>query len=222
MRIRNPKLLPEVSGKAVAGEVIRIAKEDGVPGEYPFPTGTCPVSPEEEADLRITVRPLSEEEQEETLFLTPQCIVAGIGCRKGVPVQQMEDFLREKCAEAGYDPAALAGIASIDVKKEEPAILALAEKLGIPFVTFTAEELRAVPGEFPESAFVAEHVGVGEVSGRAAALMAVRMGSQLPQTEKEALTEDGASDAGYHMLLSKAAGEGMTLSLATIKWDRKL
>lgn len=214
MKIRNPKLLPRISGKAVAGEVIRVAREDGVPGNYVLPEGTCSVSSKETADLRITVRPLSEKEQEETLFLTPQCIVAGIGCRKGIPAEQLETFLRERCEEAGYDPAALAGIASIDVKKEEPAILAVAEKLGIPFVTYTAEELRAVPGEFTESAFVAEHVGVGEVSGRAAARMAVQMGRQLPWGEKERLWEEGAEEPKYRMLLWKATGEGITLSLA--------
>ena len=195
MRIRNPKALPGLSGKAVSGEIIRIACPEHLRVVCGTPEGVCIVSPEDAADIRITAFPLTKEELEstETLYLTPQCIYAGIGCKKNVPTQQMEAFVRSMCESSGIDPEALAGIASIDVKKEEPAILALAETLGIPFVTYSAEELQAVPGHFPESPFVEKQVGVGEVSGRAAARLA---------------------GEGYRMLLPKVSRWGITLSLA--------
>ena len=238
MRIRNPKALPRISGKAVSGDDIRIAwmipscageksdpeepsmrlantenlaaclenlriacgmSEDGnalsEDVDNDSPKGVCVVSSEDTTDIRITVCPLTKEELEstETLYLTPQCIYAGIGCKKNVPAEQMEAFVRSMCESSGIDPEALAGIASIDVKKEEPAILALAETLGIPFVTYSAEELQAVPGHFPESPFVEKQVGVGEVSGRAAARLA---------------------GEGYRMLLPKVSRWGITLSLA--------
>ena len=49
------------------------------------------------------------------------------------------------------------------------AVLLLAEKLERPFMTYSAEELEEIEGIFPESEFVQETVGVGNVSARAAA-----------------------------------------------------
>ena len=65
-------------------------------------------------------------------------------------------------------PQAVACLASIDIKKEEPGLLALAEKMGIPFETFSSEELLAVKGEFTASSFVSRTVGVDNVCERSA------------------------------------------------------
>ena len=212
MRIQNPKALPRVSGRAVAGAKIRIAWQEGakepagrileqIRGICGVPEGTCMVSPEEPADIRITLGPLPADilKEKDILYLTPRCLYAGIGCRKDIPAGQLEAFVREQCENLGLDAEALAGIASIDVKKKEPAILSLAKGLGIPFRTYTAEELREVPGDFPDSAFVEEQVGVGEVSGRAAMCLAGREG---------------------WLILPKAVGQGITFSLACNLGDR--
>ncbi len=196
--IRNPEALPYVSGKAVAGEMLRISFDTGLEsygkGVVSAADGITTVADSEAADIRITIRPLTEDETT-VLYLTPKIVCAGIGCRKGVDPGKLRSFVLEKCMEAGVDPSALAGIASIEQKKEEPAILRLAEEMGIPFYTYTAEELQAVEGEFADSAFVEETVGVGNVSERAAARMAGPQGKS-------------------RMLLRKTVGEGMTLALA--------
>ena len=44
-------------------------------------------------------------------------------------------------------------IASIDVKKDEPGIKEFCERNRIDFVTYTADELMAVQGEFSASQF---------------------------------------------------------------------
>ena len=65
-------------------------------------------------------------------------------------------------------------IASIDVKKDEPGIKEFCERNRIEFVTYTADELMAVQGEFSASQFVREHVGVDNVCERAAVLAGSR------------------------------------------------
>lgn len=62
----------------------------------------------------------------------------------------------------------IAKLVSIDLKAEEAGILRLAERWGIPFETFSTEELQLVPGTFAESEFVKKTTGVGNVCERAA------------------------------------------------------
>ena len=61
-------------------------------------------------------------------------------------------------------------LASIDLKKEEPALLALSGKYQIPFVTYSADELRRIPLVSAGSDFVKRVTGVDNVCERAAVL----------------------------------------------------
>ena len=67
-------------------------------------------------------------------------------------------------------PEAFEQIASIDLKKEEKGILSLSQDWQIPFVTYTEEELKQVPGEFTPSPFVKKITGVDNVCERSAVL----------------------------------------------------
>ena len=111
-----------------------------------------------------------------TLHLVPQVVFLGIGCRKGTEaeriVQAVETYLREQ----DICRAALCAVASIDLKKEEPGILAFCDsfsksmhrKASLPFLTFSAEELRRQPGAFTASEFVSAVTGVDNVCERSA------------------------------------------------------
>lgn len=103
------------------------------------------------------------------LPLIPRCVCLGIGCRKGTDPETLRSRAEDFLGKHGILREAVAAIASIDLKKEEPALLQLAGAWGIPFRTFSAEALRAVPGSFRESEFVRETTGVGNVCERAAA-----------------------------------------------------
>lgn len=46
----------------------------------------------------------------------------------------------------GLEPTQLKQLASIDLKKEEPAILAYAQKYKVPFATYPAEQLEDYRG----------------------------------------------------------------------------
>lgn len=102
------------------------------------------------------------------LQLVPSCLVAGVGCKKGTPVQALRDFVYGVLAEHGLHAAAVAAVASIDVKAGEAAVQELAAFFRVPALFFAAGELEAVQGDFLPSEFVQRTVGVDNVCERAA------------------------------------------------------
>ncbi len=106
------------------------------------------------------------------LQLIPRCIIVGMGCRRGKSYEQLKAFAVETLEELGLRRESVAALASIDVKKEEPGLVTLAADLGVPLLTFSAEQLEETKlsgWTFTESDRVREHVGTGNVCERAAA-----------------------------------------------------
>lgn len=68
-------------------------------------------------------------------------LYAGFGCRRGCPVETLAVLLRQTLTEHALPLSALRGIASIAPKAREPGLLALAERLGLPFICFDAGQL---------------------------------------------------------------------------------
>ena len=128
----------------------------------------------------------------ETLRLVPRAVVVGLGCRRGTPVQTLREQVQLALERAGVMEQAVACVASIDLKREEQGILELAREHNWEFITYSAEELMQVPGEFSESGFVRETVGVDCVCERAAV----------------AAAGDG------RLILGKQAANGVTVALA--------
>jgi len=77
------------------------------------------------------------------LHFAPQEVTLGVGCARDCPVEELAELVRLSLAEAGVHPAAIAAVSTIDLKADEPAILALARELGVPLRLFTAAELEA-------------------------------------------------------------------------------
>lgn len=105
-----------------------------------------------------------------TLVLLPRNIAAGIGCRKGIEEAALEKGFLEILAANRLDIRQVKSIASIDLKKNEPALLYLCEKYSILFETYTAEELSSVSDVTASSEFVKKVTGVDNVCERAARL----------------------------------------------------
>ena len=96
------------------------------------------------------------------LHLVPRIGVLGVGCRRGTTAQQLEEAFAAFCKAHGW-----------------------------PITFYPADELRAVPGQFTPSAFVASVTGVDNVCERSA-----------------------VKASGGMLLLPKTAGGGVTLALA--------
>lgn len=102
------------------------------------------------------------------LLLYPINITAGVGCRKQISKELFEKGLNDVLEGYGLEPTQLKQLASIDLKKEEPAILAYAQKYKVPFATYPAEQLEKITEVSATSRFVKQVIGVDNVCERAA------------------------------------------------------
>ncbi len=162
LRILNPAGIKAVSSRLLAGETVRLRSRFPLAGR---PPAGVTVTDEAPWDVSIDLGT-----REAPLCLVPRAVWVGAGCRRGVPAESLARSLEALLREAGVDRRALAGLCTIDRKADEPGLLALAESLGLPLTTYTAEQLRAVPGAFTASDFVRKTVGVDNVCERSAVL----------------------------------------------------
>ncbi|MEE8466101.1 MAG: cobalamin biosynthesis protein [Dehalococcoidia bacterium] len=86
-----------------------------------------------------------------TVVYRPRSLIAGMGCRRGVPVGELEALLAETFQENGLALECLAGIATAEIKRGEPGLEQLAERHGVPLSFFSAEDLNRVFETNPEA-----------------------------------------------------------------------
>ncbi len=124
------------------------------------------------------------------LNLIPQNLVAGVGCRRGTSSLKIFEAIQRACAMIHQPIERVKILASVDAKKDEPGLLALAEVMGLELKFFPASDLQKKIDEYKleESKFVTRSVGVGNVC-EAAALCCVE-GSRfaLPKTSFKGVT----------------------------------
>lgn len=102
------------------------------------------------------------------LRLRPRDLVAGMGCKKGVPCNVLEEGLYSIFEEHGWQMERLSAIVSIDLKRDEKGLSELARRQGVPFVTYPAARLKDIQTVSQSSPFVASVTGVDNVCERAA------------------------------------------------------
>ena len=102
----------------------------------------------------------------------------GLGCRRGSTKEAIETAIRTVFRQHALDLRAIAGVSSIDLKQDEPGLLAACRENGWPVRFYPAEQLRAVPGTFTKSDFVSSVTGVDNVCERAACLGAQKLLAQ--------------------------------------------
>lgn len=135
--------------------------------------------------------------EQQVLHLIPKTITLGIGCKKGMSEEVIEEQICLVLEQHGIFPQAVRQAASIDLKKEEPGLKAFCEKWQLPLLTYTGDELGQLEGEFTPSAFVNRITGVDNVCERSACL---------------------ASGHGT-LLVKKQAGNGVTVACAVEDWS---
>ena len=131
-----------------------------------------------------------------TLNLMPRIYYLGIGCRRDKALEDIEQLVLSQLSELKINIKAIAGIASVDLKKDEKGLLAFAEKYRLPISFYTAAELESQQGEFSSSEFVQSIVGVSNVCERSAV----------------------AASEGGSIILSKTSQNGVTLAIAKKDW----
>lgn len=154
-----------------------------------------------ECGFVISPRPVGEPFTH-TLHLVPQDLVVGMGCRSHTPPEQLYEFVNQVFEQQEWSLYRIRAVASIDVKCAEPGLVALAERLRVPFLTYPAQKLDAQQGTFDGSDFVRRTVGVDNVCERSALCAAVDEG-WLPQNSR----------FEQYVRLPKQAKDGMTMAV---------
>ena len=188
--IESMPLAKEVSAALLAGEPVGFCSDLPVRGAVP------PELTAGEARIGVCVTADGDKAPyEKTLRLIPRRFCVGLGCRRDKDPGEMERFFLSQLEANRVPLRAVKCIASVDLKRDEPCLLALSEKYGVAFLTYSADELNALSGTFSGSDFVKGVTGVDCVSERAALL----------------------ASGGGAIICRKTAAEGMTFALAETK-----
>lgn len=174
--------MKEVAAAMVAGRQIPwYSEEDALP-DYPH---IKRVTSMDAADVKDGVVVTTKDvEIRSGLQLVPRRIHLGIGSKKGTDPQTLVELIKKTLKTYAIHPMALAAIHTIDIKKEEPAIVYAAKAFGVPLKIYTAEELSGNENRCEGSDFVRATVGVSSVSCTAA-----YMGGEMMIAEK--IREEG-------------------------------
>ena len=147
------------------------------------------------------------DREDSLLVLAARRAVLGLGCRRGASPARVREMAEAALREAEVSFLELSAIASIDLKKDEPALHALAAQWRLPVMTFSAEELECVPGTYTDSEFVKKTAGVGNVCERAAVLA-------LTECFSGEVPEDTEGFDDRSLLVRKQAENGVTAAVA--------
>ncbi|MEU8985588.1 precorrin-3B C(17)-methyltransferase [Streptomyces sp. NPDC048558] len=159
-------------GLPVEGDVAGVSRAllDGEPvalrAEVAWPLPPLPVGAEGAYVVRVTDR-LVERAAEREVVLRPPSLVVGVGASKGAPADEVLGLIESTLGDAGLSPKSLAELATVDAKAGEPGIVEAAERLGVPVVTYSAEQLAGVEVPNPSDAPLAA-VGTPSVAEAAA------------------------------------------------------
>ena len=103
-------------------------------------------------------------------------------------MEQIEEAV-EKTLEAFHVcPECIGAVATIDRKAEEPGLLEYCRKKGISLLSFSAEELSEVEGEFSSSEFVRQVTGTDNVCERSAVKASKGGKLLIPKQKKDQVT----------------------------------
>jgi precorrin-4 C11-methyltransferase len=108
------------------------------------------------AGLVISHRQLDDHHQHllrKSVLYRPRLLVAGLGCKRAVPVGELQGALTEVLLEARLAPESLAALATADLKANEPGLQALAQALNLPLEIVDRTRLATLsPANFSPSA----------------------------------------------------------------------
>ncbi len=112
----------------------------------------------------------------------PPTLWIGLGCERNTSKELIEDSLQSFLATNNLSPLSIAGFATVDLKKDEKAILEISKEKNLPIKFFTSEELSSINTPNPSNVVLNE-IGTPSVA-EAACMLAAGQGSKLLKEKK--------------------------------------
>lgn len=193
MRILNPVMIQDISGRVLNGEPVGITGDKAYKkllektvkkwngqltmfGEEAYGTGyetdyeaagqSC--IDKYESGIQIITSPSAHTIFRRTLKLVPMDIFVGIGCKRGKTSEQIRKAVSSTCDKNDLLMERIAAVVSVDRKADEQGIIDFARELKVPYKTYSPQYLNTIRGEFTASDFVKDKVGVDNVCERSA------------------------------------------------------
>ena len=136
-RLADPRAAKSSTATMLEGAAVRLTVEAGDAAW--LRDGELPVDPAAALEILVTHRAVAADAGR--LVLHPPVLAIGVGTERGAPPEALVDLVRTTLAEAGLAEKAVACVASIDLKADEPAVHALATALDVPARFLGADRL---------------------------------------------------------------------------------
>ncbi|MHC8293661.1 cobalamin biosynthesis protein [Pseudomonas sp. LB3P58] len=115
-----------------------------------------------------------------TEISTAPTLVVGLGCQRGCPVSTLRALLDQALQAYKIELHQIKALASIDLKREEPGLIELAEQLALPLQYFSCEQLAVYQPQLSHRSDIAfERTGCYGVAESAALALAEHL-AQAP------------------------------------------
>ena len=186
LEIMNKEGIVKVTSSVLAGKPITVSVKD-----YP---------PKVSVNVVITNNPNEAYVDKADLILKRKEYTIGIGCKKNKSSKDIEEAIMSAIKDCNIEIGDIYAIGTIELKENEPGIQEISNKYRIPIISFTADLLEMAQGEFTDSEFVKETVGVGNVCERAAVL---------------------SGGLGARLILEKQTYDGITVAIAIRWWGQE-
>jgi len=162
----NIQIAKEIAVEVLAGNIVGIWIEEGISIKGNFPDE---VTEQRNTCYGIMISPFHRKNMFfKTLRLIPKQITLGIGCKKGMEQSGIEQAVQQVLIQYQIERQALKQVCSVDLKAEEAGLLGFCMDWGLPFVTFSQNELLKIDGSVSSSSFVKEVTGVDNICERSA------------------------------------------------------
>ena len=168
-RIGYSRAVKRVTAALLAGEPVGLIDETPTGVSADWLTNSTVEFAAGPQDLNIRLTAKSVEANESSVVLHPAILGLGVGCERGTDSDELLDLVEEVLQAQNLSRHAIACVSTIDLKADEPAVIALAETLGVPLRLFEADVLELeTPRVANPSDYVFEAVGCHSVSEAAA------------------------------------------------------
>ena len=208
--IQNKDFIKTVNTKLLNGEVVKVYADESI--ELCLDkSGIYEKSCLDDADVCIlSTKDLKHKEN--ALAIYNKRYIVGVGCRKNKDSDLFKETLNATLDELNISIEDIDRIVSIDLKRNEQAIINYSREYGIMFETYSPEELNSVCGNFDESEFVKEVTGVSNVSQRAAVYSAELFLCDIAEIENTACDVQN-----YRFIEKRKSINGITISIIELR-----
>lgn len=213
--LATPDRVKPVTAALLAGDPVALTVEAGDPAWLDPDRFTTA------GRLGVLVTEQAVAEGGDALVLHPPVLAVGIGAERGVPAEEGLEAVRRVLTENGLAKASVAAVGSIDIKADEPAVLAAADYLGLEPRFLAAADLEAeAPRLANPSDIVFQETGCHGVAEGAALALAgqdadlivekVRLGRVTVAVAKARAKVDGRAGRTGGRLFVVGIGPGQT------------